>query len=69
MIPIEQSLETLNKQGHLSELDIVILQAYQSGFRIEEIAKIVKVSRQTVSSRIDAMVTLLANLLGEEYYD
>lgn len=64
-LPIEQGLERLIFNKILDEDDIIILETFRQGFNINEIAKLTKISRQTVSSRIDDIVIKLELLLGK----
>lgn len=63
LIPIEQCLDKLTHNGELKQTDLLILSAYRDGYNFEEIAKIVKMTRQTVSNRIDSIVSRLETLL------
>jgi DNA-binding NarL/FixJ family response regulator len=67
LIPLEQALKKLESNGELRSIDLLILSAFKDGYKYEEIAKIVKMSRQTVSNRIDSIVSRLETLLGDDY--
>ena len=63
MIPIQWALDKM--QGELSLSDLMILEAYNRGFNYKEIAMITKLTRQTVSSRIEDIAIRIESILGE----
>lgn len=67
VIPIEEALEKLIENHELRGDDFTILDAYQKGYNIREIAKITKISRQTVSTRLDSIVKRLETLIGADF--
>lgn len=65
LIPVEQALDRMNENGELSPSDLVILEAYNRGFNYKEIAMITRLTRQTVSSRLEDIIKRLEIILGE----
>lgn len=67
LLPVEQAIEKLSNSGEFTELDIVIINAYKVGFNLEEMSKLIKISRQTVATHIERIVTRLQVVLGDTY--
>lgn len=67
LVPVHQALERLQESGEVTDLDLSILEAYKRGFNYGEIATITKITRQTVSTRIESISLLIQSLLGNSY--
>lgn len=65
LIPVEKALNQMNDNGEFSPSDLVILEAYNRGFNYKEIAMITRLTRQTVSSRLEDIIKRLEIILGE----
>lgn len=65
LIPVEKALNRMNDNGEFSPSDLVILEAYNRGFNYKEIAMITRLTRQTVSSRLEYIIKRLEIILGE----
>lgn len=66
LIPIEKALNQMNENGELSQSDLLILESFHRGFNYKEIAMITRLTRQTVSSRLEDIITRLEIILGED---
>jgi DNA-binding NarL/FixJ family response regulator len=65
LIQFNKALQQMDLNGELSQSDVMILEAFNRGFNYKEIAMITKLTRQTVSTRIEDISKRLETILGD----
>jgi DNA-binding NarL/FixJ family response regulator len=65
LIPVANAIELLRSHGELTDTDLTIIEAYRQGYKYEEISKLTKISRQTISNRIRNIASRIESTIGE----
>jgi hypothetical protein len=61
---VEAALSKMADSKELDETDFMILWNYQQGYNAEEISRLTKISRQTVSARLNRIEFRLTSIMG-----
>lgn len=64
---IQSAIYKMYDTGELDEDDLMILDTYQQGYNFEEISKLIKISRQTISNRINRIAARIEIIAGDIY--